>query len=111
VGLTPPKAVGLGLLPPKRFAQGGVNVYQPTEQSVKSLRCIQKLAKHAKFNFDVHLIQYCFYFPNLVCPKFDFDLGFSVCQDKSGSVRCCWLPSWVKDGYHLAVLRGGILCV
>jgi hypothetical protein len=49
------------------------------------------------------------------CLNFDDVRGCSVCQNRGNqfakSVRCSWLPSWVKDGRNLAVFRGGVLHV
>ena len=70
-----------------------------------------RIFSSSKLNFSVHLIPNCLYFENLLCRRFNSDLDRAVCQDKSESVRCCWLPSWVKDGYQVVVLRGGVLRV
>lgn len=47
----------------------------------------------------------------LECIKFDSILKRAVCQSKGNQyskvIRCCWLPSWVPNGLHLAVLSGG----
>jgi hypothetical protein len=49
------------------------------------------------------------------CTRYDPVLKYGVCQTHANrhhkSVRCRWLPSWVSDGWHLAVLRGGRLYV
>lgn len=45
----------------------------------------------------------------LPCRNFYVNLASAVCCE--GDFRCSWLPSWVSDGYHLAVLRGGRLHV
>lgn len=49
------------------------------------------------------------------CENFDTVLQRGVCQSHgnrySKSIRCSSLPRWVKDGFHIAVLRGGHLCV
>ncbi len=49
------------------------------------------------------------------CTKYDPVLKQGVCQTHANrhhkSVRCRWLPSWVSDGWHLAVLQGGHLHV
>jgi len=52
----------------------------------------------------------------LGCLKYDSVLKRAVCQGKGNqysAMRCCWLPSWVKpkDGFKVAVLRGGRLYV
>jgi hypothetical protein len=70
-----------------------------------------------KLNFGVRLSKTappCPYM-RLPCLNFDNAKRCSVCQNKGNqfakSVRCDWLPSWVKDGKHFAVLRGGVLHV
>lgn len=45
----------------------------------------------------------------LRCLKYNPILKYAVCVSQCG--RCCWLPSWVSDGYHVAKLRGGRLYV
>jgi hypothetical protein len=70
-----------------------------------------KASSVLKLNFDVHLTQYCFYFPNLVCPKFDSGLGFSVCQDKSKSMHCFLMPSSISKDCYVSVSSGGVLRV
>lgn len=76
--------------------------------SVKSFT--KALSKSECFNFCARLgsAPYCPYF-DLPCRNFYVNLACGVCSE--GSFRCSWLPSWVKDGCHLAVLRGGCLHV
>ncbi len=68
-------------------------------------------ASGIRLNFSVHFVQRCFYFADLVCVKFDSELGFAVCQGKPEIARCCWLPSSFPVGCRVSVLRGGVLCV
>jgi hypothetical protein len=44
----------------------------------------------------------CCSFSNSSQENYDFVLTVSV-------YRCCWLPSWVKDGFHEAKFCGGVL--
>lgn len=52
---------------------------------------------------------------HIKCVNYNSFSKQGVCQTHgnrySKSIRCCLLPSWVKDGYHLAVLNGGHLHV
>lgn len=49
------------------------------------------------------------------CIRFDAVKQQGICQNRGSyrvkSVRCSWLPSWVSDRPHVAVLRGGHLYV
>ena len=47
------------------------------KQSAKYLRCTQEISK---LNFSVHFLRNCDYYPNLVCSKFDSDLGVASCR-------------------------------
>lgn len=51
----------------------------------------------------------CPYMGGYPCRSFDFRSGESVCSSYGdrGVDRCCWLPSWVKAGFHRVVFRGG----
>jgi hypothetical protein len=86
------------------------------EKSCKSEKNGQ-ISSSLELNFDVRLSKkapLCPYM-RLPCLNFNDMKGRSVCQNKGNqfaeSVRCSWLPSWVKDGCNLAVLRGGVLHV
>jgi hypothetical protein len=70
----------------------------------------KSLSKTQCFDFCAYLGRApdCPYF-GLACRNFYVNLASGLCCDVNS--RCCWLPSWVKDGYHLAVLRGGVLHV
>ena len=52
---------------------------------------------------------------NLPCKSFDFHFKRPVCSgydNETGKLfRCCYLPSYVKDGYHDAVYYDGKLHV
>jgi len=54
-------------------------------------------------------------YKHLRCLNYDHVLEQGLCQPHTNkhhkSVRCCWLPPWVPDGWHLAVLRKGHLRV
>ena len=51
----------------------------------------------------------------LACLNYDFGLKHGVCQSHvnrhSKGFRCGWLPYWVSNEHHLAILRGGQLHV
>ena len=55
----------------------------------------------------------CPYMKGFSCRSFEFYSKRPVCSgydDETGELfRCCWLPSWVKDGYHDAVFYDGKL--
>ena len=72
-------------------------------------RCLK--ADVSKLNFSVHLSGKA---PNcpynfLPCKKFYVYLAYAVCS--KDETRCSELPSWVSNGYNLAVLRGEVLHV
>ena len=81
---------------------------------------LAKIQKHQDSSGQLENSKLCSKAPNcpythLGCIKYDHVLKHGVCQPHANkhhkSVRCCWLPSWVPDGWHLAVLRGGQLYV
>lgn len=64
----------------------------------------------------------CPYMEGYLCGAFDFRFKSSVCCNYSNSFqlsyddvdsvdvyRCCWLPSWVKNGFHEAKFYNGVL--
>ncbi len=59
-------------------------------------------------NFGVHFEQpYCPYFDfmRVYCKNFKWSVGKAVCQSSLDSFsRCCFVPSWVVNGFHEAVL-------
>jgi hypothetical protein len=54
-------------------------------------------------------------YKHVECIKYNLFLEYGVCQTHTNrhhkSIRCCWLPSWVPNGWHLAKMRGGRLHV
>lgn len=76
--------------------------------------CTYKGNVQNSFSVKIGKIPNCPYM-RLGCRRYDSVLKRAICQGHgnqySESVRCCWLPSWVKDGFHVAVLSGGHLRV
>ena len=54
-------------------------------------------------------------YTRLKCIKYDSVLERAVCQSKGNQyskvIRCCLLPLWIPNGFHLVILRGGRLYV
>lgn len=52
---------------------------------------------------------------HMLCLNYNSVKKQAVCQGKGNQhqkgARCSWVPSFVSNGYHVAVLRGGFLRV